>query len=301
MLRWMLLKFSQSRQMKNLLMNFSAFRKAKERFVAGETLDELVLAIKNLNAAKIKTSVDYLGENVSSEEQANANKHMYLSLLDRIQSETLDSHVSVKLTALGLDINEHLCIQNLEDITAKAANMGSFVRIDMENSQYAEQTLKVYRSARKNHANVGVVIQAALYRSVDDIRQLISEDIANIRLCKGAYLESPDIAYPKKCDVDLNYIYLAGLLLKSRAYPAFATHDEKMISFAKDFATEQKIPKEKFEFQMLYGIRSDLQEKLVGEGYQMRVYVPFGKDWYGYFCRRLAERPANVWFVVKNI
>ncbi len=305
MLRWMMLKLSQSTQMKNLLMRFSSFRKAKERFVAGETLDELVTVVKRLNSSGMKTSVDYLGENVSSPEQAAMNKAMYFSLLDRIRHEHLDSHVSVKLTALGLDINEHICAQNLEDIVAKVRDTGSFVRIDMENSPYTERTLQAYRTVRRKYSHVGAVIQSSLYRSQQDVMGLIKEDIANIRLCKGAYLEAKTIAFPQKKDVDQNYLVLAKLLAESTytndVYPAYATHDEKMITSIKNHTKKIGLPLQWFEFQMLYGIRPDLQKQLMDEGYIVRVYVPFGKDWYGYFCRRLAERPANVWFVMKNL
>ncbi|MBI4440914.1 proline dehydrogenase family protein [Candidatus Woesearchaeota archaeon] len=294
MLRSVLLKLSQSKKAKDSLMKLGAFRRAKERFVAGETLDELVNVVRKLNNGGFKTSVDYLGENVSSAAAAEANKAMYFSLLDRIAVEKLDSHVSVKLTALGLDIAQELCEQNLTAIVQKAEAIGSFVRVDMENSLYTQRTLQLYRSLRRNHTGAGVVIQSSLYRSRDDVAKLLAGNIATVRLCKGAYLESSDIAYARKKDVDSNYLHLAKMLLDAGGRVAFATHDETMIHAIKKYTNET------VEFQMLYGIRTDLQRQLAAEGYPVRIYVPFGKDWYGYFLRRLAERPANVWFVAKN-
>ena len=304
MLRPLLLWCSQSTRMKNFFMSFSAFRKTKERFVAGETLEECVAIVKKLNAQHIRTSVDYLGENVTTPEQAQQTKEIYLELLGRIAEGHLNSHVSVKLTALGLERDEQLCRKNLDEIVEKAQQTGSFVRIDMEGSPYTEQTLHAYRDARQKHYSVGAVLQAMLRRSRRDMFTLIDEHTANIRLCKGAYYEEPSIAYTKK-NVDENYRIMAVSLLEAHwlrgVYPAFATHDEKIIDFIKVHALERNISPRDFEFQMLYGIREKLQQQLVQEGYSVRVYVPFGTDWYGYFLRRMAERPANLWFVVKNM
>lgn len=286
-------------------MRCSFFRRAKERFVGGETLEEVIAVCKKIHGSHLKTSVDYLGENVTTVEQTEKTKHMYLTLLTRIKEENLDSHVSVKVTALGLDIDERLCQKNLEEITQAAKNIDSFIRIDMEGSAYTERTLQIYHQTRQKYENVGAVIQAMLYRSKSDVEKLIKEDIASIRLCKGAYLEPSTLAFQKKKNVDKNYLLLAKLLLESmytnNVFPAFATHDETMINFIKVHAKKIGLPPTWFEFQMLYGIREDLQKKLVNEGYTIRVYVPFGEDWYGYFLRRLAERPANIWFVMKNM
>ncbi len=286
-------------------MKFPPFRKAKERFVGGETIEELLSAVKKLNTLGLKTSVDYLGENVTTNEETEKTKQMYLTLLTNIKERQLDSHVSVKLTALGLNTDEKMCRNNLEDIAEAAKSTGSFIRIDMEGSAYTERTLHLYRKIRQTYENVGAVIQSYLYRSQSDIERLIKEDIASIRLCKGAYDEPRTKAFPLKKDVDRNYLFLAKLLLEStythNVFPAFATHDENMIDFVTCHAKKMGLPPPWFEFQMLYGIRSDLQQQLQKEGYTVRIYVPFGEDWYGYFCRRLAERPANVWFVVKNM
>lgn len=305
MFRWTLLKMSRSNKFKNLLMKVPTFKKSKERFVAGETLYEAVSAIKKLNSDNLATSVDYLGENVKKEEDSIAVVDKYVNLLEMIKEENLSSHVSVKLTALGLDVNEKTCKKNLEQIISKAAKVNSFVRIDMENSPYTDRTLRLYNAMFKQNSNVGIVLQSALYRTMNDACSLIDKGIANIRLCKGAYLESADIAYQKKSDVDINYCNVSQKLLDSikqgGVHPAFATHDENMIDFVTSYAKKENVSRDDFEFQMLYGIRYNLQKQLVDEGYKVRVYVPFGKDWYGYFLRRLAERPANLWFVMKNM
>ena len=240
MFRWTLLKMSRSNKLKNLLMKVPIFKKSKERFVAGETLYEAVSAIKKLNSENLATSIDYLGENVKKKEDSIAVVDKYVNLLDMIKEENLSSHVSVKLTALGLDINEKICKTNLEQIISKAAKVNSFVRIDMENSPYTDKTLRLYNAMFKQNSNVGIVLQSSLYRTMDDVCSLIDKGIANIRLCKGAYLESADIAYQKKKDVDINYCNSSEKLLSSirqgGVHPVFATHDENMIDFVKSYA-----------------------------------------------------------------
>jgi proline dehydrogenase len=306
MFRSFFLYLSASGRARRLLMALPFATRVARRFVAGETLDDAVRAVRALNAKGIFASLDHLGENVHTEADANRAAGEYVELLDRIAKTGINSNVSLKLTQLGLDISEDVCVNHMRRILQHAQELGNFIRIDMESSAYTERTLRVFRTLREeyNFKNVGVVIQAYLYRSERDVRQLASEG-ANIRLCKGAYKEPPDVAFPDKADVDKNYVKLAQIFLDDSArargaYVAFATHDEKMIAAAKDCAASHKIPKEQIEFQMLYGVRSQRQEQLAAEGHRMRVYVPYGSEWYPYFMRRLAERPANVWFLARN-
>src|SRR5512135_1262620 len=280
-------------------------RRAVMRFVAGETIEDALRAIRELNAIGISTTLDHLGENVETEADAARAADDYIGMLDALSKSGLKSHVSVKLTALGLDLGDDFCRQNVARVVQKAREIGSFVRIDMEGTPYTERTLAVYRSLRGEFDNVGIVIQAYLYRTEKDIEALCNEG-SKVRLCKGAYKEPADKAFPKKADVDLNYIRMMKLLLndKMRAKGtrgAIATHDPKMIDATKQYAAERNVPRDEFEFQMLYGIRRELQKQLASEGYGMRVYVPYGTEWYPYFMRRLAERPANVWFVLSNM
>jgi len=279
--------------------------KIADRFVAGEKREDAIHVVRELNEKGILATLDHLGENVSNREEAFEARNEYLRLLEDIERENVISHVSIKLTQLGLDIDEELCFDNVKMIVEKAGEYGNFVRIDMESSEYTEKTLKIYKKLRSEFNNVGIVIQAYLYRSEKDVRELI--DIgANVRLCKGAYQEPPDIAFPKKKDVDKNFLHLMDMIFREEAqrkgvYLAIATHDNNLIEWAKRETEKRKIGRDRFEFQMLYGIRRDLQEVLRREGYVMRVYVPYGDHWYPYFMRRLAERPANVFFLVKNI
>jgi proline dehydrogenase len=275
------------------------------RFVAGETLDDAIRVVKNLNNKGLLASLDHLGENVHTQADSERALQAYLDLLKYISKTDVNSNVSLKLTQLGLDISEDLCLSNMRQILQCAQELHNFVRIDMESSAYTERTLRVFRTLRQDFQNVGVVIQAYLYRSEKDVRELASEG-ANIRLCKGAYNEPPEVAFPKKADVDANYIRLMQIYLSEEAraagaYVGVATHDENMIDAAKQYVAEHNIGKDRFEFQMLYGIRPQKQEQLVAEGYKMRVYVPYGTEWYPYFMRRLAERPANVWFLLRNL
>jgi|SRR5262245_17919352 len=300
MLRSTLLYLSKSERLKGFLNSFKSFNNITRRFVAGENLAEAVQAIRTLNARSITASFDHLGESITSEAETRDEVREYLQILDRINETGIDSNVSVKLTQLGLDTSLELCYQNTLAIVAAAASLGNFVRIDMEDSTKTDHTLEVFRRLRHDHENVGIVVQSYLYRTERDLDDLLKLG-ARVRLCKGAYNEPPSAAFPSKHQVDQNYIRLMKMLLASGIYHGIATHDEKMIEATKTFAAERGIPRSAFEFQMLYGIRRDLQEQLVGEGYRMRVYVPYGKYWYPYFMRRLAERPANVWFVAKNM
>ncbi len=272
------------------------------RFVAGERLDEAVEAVRGLNAKGISASLDLLGESVHNEQEARAARDEYLTILDRINAEGLDCNVSVKLTAMGLDISEELCISIVRDILERAQRYGTFVRVDMESSAYTERTLRLFEDRLypgfKQH--VGIVLQSYLYRTFADVERAVALK-CRVRLCKGAYKEPAAVAYPDKKDVDANYVKCMHTLLENATYPAIATHDPALVSEATRFVTERGIPADRFEFQMLYGVRRDLQEQLVRDGYRMRVYVPFGTQWYPYLMRRLAERPANVAFITGNV
>jgi proline dehydrogenase len=294
------LYLSQSERFKTFLTRFRSFNNVTRRFVAGEELDDAVEAIRQLNRRGINASFDHLGESITSEVETRKEVNEYVRVLDSIHESRLDSNVSVKLTQLGLDVSQDLCYANTRTIVGAALRYNNFVRIDMEDSTKTDATLQVFKRLRGEFENVGIVIQAYLFRSWKDTEELL-ELGARIRLCKGAYKEPPSVAFPRKADVDANYIKLTKMLLSSSAYHGIATHDENMIAATVQFAKERNISPDKFEFQMLYGIRRDLQEKLVRDGYRMRVYVPYGRYWYPYFMRRLAERPANVWFVLRNM
>ncbi len=298
MMKKILLYLSEREAPKKMLTSIALFNNVTKRFVAGETVDEASAAIKVLNAKGISATFDHLGEAIRSEEEATAEVEMYSRILDRIESDGLNSNVSLKLTQLGLDIRKEFCIENLTKIVEHAAKTGNFVRIDMEDSGHLEATLEVFRTVRANHDNVGIVIQSYLFRSEQDIRDLLAIG-ARIRLCKGAYKEPPEVAFQAKSKVDANYVDLMKILLPSGIYHGIATHDPAMINATIRFAREQKLDQKCFEFQMLYGIARDRQLKLVEEGFNVRVYVPFGRAWYPYFMRRLAERPANVLFILR--
>jgi len=294
------LYLSKSERFKSFLSRFKSFNNVTRRFVAGEDLTDAVEAIRNLNRQGISASFDHLGESITSEAEIHKEVDEYVRVLESIHATGLDSNVSVKLTQLGLDVSPDLCYSNARTLVEAALKHDNFVRIDMEDSPKTDETLQIFRRLRTEFENVGIVIQSYLYRSEKDIEDLLKLG-ARIRLCKGAYQEPPTVAFPDKADVDANYVKLTKLLLSSGIYHGIATHDENMISAAITFAREQAIAPDKYEFQMLFGIRRDLQAKLVRDGYRMRVYVPYGEYWYPYFMRRLAERPANVWFVLKNV
>jgi len=268
--------------------------------VAGESLAQAAAAARELNSSGLLATLDHLGENVASAAAAAAARDTYIETLAEIHRQSLRSGISVKLTQLGLDISEEQCASNLEAVVRYAQETGSFVRVDMEGSAYTDRTLALVRRTHEKHRRVGAVLQAYLRRSEKDAEDLLREGIT-IRLCKGAYNEPPRIAFPSKADVDRNYLHLMRLLLSSGIYHAIATHDPRIIAGACRFAAERNLSRNAFEFQMLYGIRPDLQQQLARDGYRVRVYVPFGREWFAYFMRRLAERPANVLFLVRNL
>jgi proline dehydrogenase len=306
MLRSIMLYLSASKAARRIITHLPFAARVSRRFVAGETIEDAIRTAQALNRKGLLVTLDHLGENVHTEADANRATEDVLALLDRVGASGVKSGVSVKLTQLGLDIGEDLCVSNMRRILSKAREHGRFVRIDMESSAYTEKTLRVFRTVRHDYGfdNTGIVIQAYLFRSEKDMRELADEG-ASVRLCKGAYKEPPDVAFPQKADVDRNYVklvqlYMDGSARAKGAFLAVASHDEKMIEAAKAFAAQQDIPKDRYEFQMLYGIRGQTQERLAAEGYRMRVYVPYGTEWYPYFMRRLAERPANVIFLARN-
>jgi proline dehydrogenase len=270
------------------------------RFIAGYTLEEALAVCRELNATGTTVTLDHLGESVTSLEEAATARDVYIRTLSAMHGAGIQGNVSLKLTQFGLDLSTEKCQANVAQLVELAARLDSFVRIDMEASPYVDRTLGIVRALFSQFGHVGTVIQAYLYRSRDDIRQLNDERI-RVRLCKGAYLEHASVAFPKKTQVDDSYVELTRMLLDHGDYPAIATHDPNMIEATKKYAAEKNIPRDAFEFQMLYGIRRDLQRQLVADGYRVRIYVPFGQAWYPYYMRRLAERPANVLFIVRNL
>jgi len=302
MLRSTLLYLSNQPQVFRFIRGNRLARALARRFVAGETLDDALAAVRVLNQHGISASLDELGESVSNEAEARATRDAYVRILDRIAEARLDANVSVKLTALGLDISEELCVSLMHDLLERARRYGTFVRIDMEASNYTDVTLRLFeeRFYPSFRDQVGIVLQSYLYRTWADVERAI-EIQCRVRLCKGAYKEPATVAFPAKRDVDANYVKCLHALLERGHYPGLATHDPALITRAIAFAREQRIDASRFEFQMLYGVRRDLQEKLVRDGWRMRVYVPFGTQWYPYLMRRLAERPANVAFMTGNV
>ena len=302
MLRSTLLYLSNQPRVFRFVRNNKLAKKFASRFVAGETLQEALQAVKALNAKGITASLDLLGESVNNEKEARSAANDYLGILDSIRQQNLDANVSVKLTAMGLDISEELCVSIMHDVLERARKYDTFVRLDMESSAYTDRTLRLFedRLYPTYRNNVGIVLQSYLYRTMSDVERAI-ELKCRVRLCKGAYKEPASVAYPEKKDVDANYIKCVHELLEKGNYPGIATHDPAIINEVKRFVAEKNIDRSRFEFQMLYGVRRDLQEQLVKEGYRMRVYVPFGTQWYPYLMRRLAERPANVAFITGNV
>jgi proline dehydrogenase len=296
---------ADSRMLRGLAESSSIGQRLSARFVAGTQVADVLQATRKVVFSGCKVSIDNLGENVTHADQARASAAVYDSLLDEIAAQKLDANISVKLTHMGLDLDAGLAHDLVASLVARAASMNppNFVRIDMEGSPYTQRTLDLVQDLHRrpgNQQSIGTVIQSYLRRSVGDVEQLLSAGI-RIRLCKGAYQEPKEIAFQKKSEVDDNYRTLMKMLLKSGLYHGLATHDQSIIEDAKSFATRENIPRESFEFQMLYGIRRDLQQSLVREGWRMRVYIPFGTEWYPYLMRRLAERPANVLFIAKNL
>jgi proline dehydrogenase len=300
MLRSTLLKLSESKGFANWVTTNSTTRRMSHRFVAGETLDEALAAAKECNRAGMMVSLDYLGENVATTADAQRARDAYLEIFERIVKEQLQANVSCKLTQLGLDLSVEFCEGLVLSVVERASACDSFLRVDMEGSVYTQRTIDLVKRVRARNPAIGTVVQSSLYRTEDDVRDLLSYG-CRIRLCKGAYQESADVAFPKKSDVDANYIRIMQTLLPSGFYHGIATHDPRMIGATIRFAAAKKITKDDFEFQMLYGVRTDLQKQLVADGYRVRVYIPFGRDWFPYFMRRLAERPANLAFFLRNL
>ena len=316
MLRAILLYLSKAVWARRVVTGWSFARRASSRFVAGENLQGAITAVQALGGRGLHATLDHLGEQVTTAAEARAAAGDYLTILDRICAAGVRSNASLKLSQLGLGVDTELCRDNLRQIVRKGAECGIFVRIDMEDSATVDRTLDIYRSlAAERLTNVGLVLQAYLFRTEDDLRSLLAEG-ARIRLCKGAYKEPGTIAFAKKADVDRNYDRLAALMIAASlqtgsepsssdgrfpARTALATHDPRRIEFARLEAARLGLPRGALEFQMLYGIRADLQRALGAEGYPVRIYVPYGTEWYPYYVRRLAERPANVWFFLSNL
>jgi len=316
MLRSILIYFSKAAWARRIVTRWKIAWIVASRFVAGEKPEDAIRTIKELNAKGINATLDHLGESVTNSEEATRAADEIIHILEEIDRTDVRSGVSIKLTQIGLALDESICDENLRRIIKRAKELNNYIRIDMEDSPYTDVTLKLFRKMRTEGFadHVGIVIQAYFYRTVKDVRQLMEEK-ATVRLCKGAYKEPAEIAYPKKSDVDENFDKMSEILIDGAKFagsksistngrfppiPAIASHDEKRIAFAKIYAQKSGYPKDALEFQMLNGIRKDLQESLVKEGYPVRVYVPYGTEWYPYFVRRLAERPANLWFFVSN-
>jgi proline dehydrogenase len=297
-----LIYLSQKEGLKDFAARFRLFKKVTTRFVAGENIDEAVAAIRELNAEGCSASFDHLNESVANAAEAEGEVKEYLRILEQIDRTGINSNVSIKLTQFGLELDPELAYRNARTVVAEAVRRGNFVRVDMESSAVTQVTIDIFKRLRSEFGlnDVGIVLQSYLRRTYDDAVDLLKIP-ARIRICKGAYNEPPEVAFPDKHDTDSNYVRVMQLLLKSGVYHGIATHDPKMIEATRDFIKREGIAKEAFEFQMLYGVRRDLQRQLARGGYKMRVYVPYGKHWYPYFMRRLAERPANIWFVLKNL
>lgn len=317
MLRAPLIYLSKAEWARRIITKWRVSWKAASRFVAGEILDDAIEVVKKLNSVGINATLDHLGENVTTPDEAKVATDAIVEIFTAIENSNVRSNVSIKLTQIGLGLSEELCFENLQRICKAAMDHENFIRIDMEDSKWVDITFKLFNKARSEfgHTHVGIVIQSYLYRSQDDIN-LMMHDSVKVRLCKGAYKEPKDIAYPSKKDVDSNYDSLTSLLIdwssqlnkptlstdgKIPPLPAIATHDQKRLQYAKNYCQEVGFPQNAIEFQMLYGIRRDLQESTNREGYPVRVYVPYGKEWYPFFVRRLAERPANLWFFLSNL
>jgi proline dehydrogenase len=302
MLRTSLLYLSRQHGIFKFIRKNGFARKMASRFVAGETIESALEAVVALNAKGIKASLDLLGESTRTEAEARDTGRQYLEILDKIHERKLDANVSVKLTALGQDISDTLGMEVIRSVLERAKQYNTFVRLDMESSAYTDRTLDPFEHELYPDFpdNVGIVLQSCLRRTLKDVERA-NRLQCRVRICKGAYLEPPTVAFPDKADVDRNYVEAMKLLIEHGRYPGLATHDEAIINEAKRWVKEKGIPNDRFEFQMLYGVRRDLQEQLVKEGYRMRVYVPFGTQWYPYLMRRLAERPANMAFMAGNI
>ena len=302
MLRQAFLYLSNQQRIFRFVRNNRFAKRLAQRFVAGETLDEAIRAVEPLNRKGITTSLDLLGESVRTEREAQAATREILTMLDRIHERRVQANVSLKLTQMGLDISEELCVALMHDVVGRARDLRTFIRIDMEDSTYTERTLRLFedRLHPSYGDHVGIVLQSYLYRTLADVERAIAIK-ARVRLCKGAYKEPATVAYPEKADVDANYVRCMHKLLTEGNYPALATHDDRIIKEAIRFVRANGIGADRFEFQMLYGVRRDLQEELRRAGHRMRVYIPFGTQWYPYLMRRLAERPSNIAFITGNV
>jgi proline dehydrogenase len=300
MIKSLLLYMSEQPLLQEMASSMELSKRVAHRFVAGEKIKEAMDAVRILNDKGFSATVDYLGEMSTKPEEAAHATQEYLAALSQIELHGLNSNVSLKLTQFGLGIDEALCRSNVEQVVTLAGEFNNFVRIDMEGSDYTDSTIRVFHSLRQQYDNVGIVFQAYLFRSEKDIEDALRMG-ARIRLCKGAYKEPPEISFKKKSGTDANFVKLMKILLKSDPYHGIATHDPAMIAATKKFVREENIEKEHFEFQMLYGVRLDLQEHLLREGYRVRIYIPYGEEWYSYLMRRMAERPANLLFVLKNL
>ena len=315
MLRSILIYFSKAAWAQRIVTHWKIARFVASRFVSGETIADAIRAIRDLNALNINATLDHLGENTSTSAEAESATEEIIEVIKQIDKSGVRSNVSIKLTQLGLTLDEELASRNLEKIVACATKYRNFVRIDMEDTPYTDVTIGLFRKLRqKGYDNVGLVLQSYLYRTEEDLRKLLAEG-ARFRLVKGAYKEPPDLAFPKKADSNANFDLLTRMMIDASLsagspgnskdgrlppIPALGSHDEKRIAFAKQYGEKVGLPRRAIEFQMLYGIRRDLQIRLVKEGYPVRVYVPYGTHWYPYFMRRLAERPANLWFFFSN-
>jgi proline dehydrogenase len=297
-----LIYLSRQEGLKDFAARFRLFKRLTTRFVAGETIEEAIAAIRELNAEHCSASFDHLNESVADFSEAEGEVKEYRQILSRIDDTGINSNVSIKLTQFGLELDPERTYKNARSVVEDAARRGNFVRVDMEASGVTQVTIDIFKRLRAEFGlnDVGIVLQSYLRRTYADAEELVKLP-ARIRICKGAYNEPPEVAFPEKKDVDENYVRVMQLLLRSGTYHGIATHDPKMIDATIDFSQREGISKEAFEFQMLYGVRRDLQRQLAKDGYNMRVYVPYGKHWYPYFMRRLAERPANIWFVMKNL
>ncbi|HSP16707.1 MAG TPA: proline dehydrogenase family protein [Thermoanaerobaculia bacterium] len=303
MFRAFFIFLSESRFLRGIAERSRIGRLMSRRFVAGTAVDDALEATAARNALGMSVSIDNLGENVTNAEESRHSAKLYHELLDAIAARKLNANVSLKLTHMGLDVDETMSRRLVDELVAHAARLDSFVRVDMEGSPYTDKTLAVVRELHRrpgNAGHVGAVIQSYLRRSEDDVRSLCADGI-RIRLCKGAYKEPPEIAFPEKSEVDANFVNLMKIMLRSGVYHGIATHDPNMIDATIAFARAENIGPDKFEFQMLYGVRRELQQQLVRDGWRMRVYIPFGTEWYPYLMRRLAERPANVFFILRNL
>ena len=299
-MRSLFLFLSRQRHLRRWAETSGLARRVSSRFVAGETLEDALRVGRQINSEGIGITVDHLGESVTSLEEAAQARDVYLRAFSALHENGIQGNVSLKLTQFGLDLSPEECRANVALLAERAAAAGGFIRVDMESSEYTERTLRLVEDLHAQYGSVGTVIQAYLYRSQQDVERLCARRI-RIRLCKGAYLEPASVAYPRKADVDRNFVNLMKNLMDQGEYPAIATHDEKIIEQTKNYAAKCNRSPEQFEFQMLYGIRRDLQRQLVAQGYRLRLYVPFGKAWYPYLMRRLAERPANVFFIARNL